>query len=375
MPCSKQGKETNLARKQKAEFKVAGGKAGNISSLRRSLKRKGGDWIRTVPADDSIVVRFLSDPEEWIVYQEYWDQDAKTYVPVLEGEDPDARVSTRYLASVVMVDEDRAVPLKMSKDLANRVFVRYDKYGTLLDRDYELIRTGSGLDTEYDVEADAPSKFNLKKFDEIDLMSYLEREWQQAHGEDDDDDDEDESPRRRQASKPKPKPKRSRRRVEEDDDDEEDEDEIIDDDDDDDDDEPVDPTGDFPTTDVDYESLKIKELREFAREQGIDTKGVKKDELLDLLDEHFGVFDWDDDEDWDEDDDTEDDIDDDDDDFDADDDDEDWDDDDDDDVDDYDEDELSEYTISELRDLAKDFGIKTAKKRKSQLIEEILEAQ
>ena len=38
----------------------------------------------------------------------------------------------------------------MPKSVAASLLKKYDKYATLLDRDYELSRSGAGLETEYD---------------------------------------------------------------------------------------------------------------------------------------------------------------------------------------------------------------------------------
>lgn len=132
------------------------GRVGSMQKLRESLKKGGGgnsQYIKQVPANDIMTVRFLTEPEDWYGYYETYDTEIKRYYPLIEGvEKPEgARVSYRYLAVALDVENDQVIPLKLPKDLANRLIMRYDRYETLTDRDYELSRMGEGLDTTYDV--------------------------------------------------------------------------------------------------------------------------------------------------------------------------------------------------------------------------------
>ena len=153
------------------------GKIGSISRLRESLKKGGGNsqYIKQVPANDIMSVRFLTEPDEWYGYYETYDTEIKRYYPLIEGvEKPEgARVSYRYLAVVLDIESDQVIPLKLPKDLANRLMMRYDRFDTLLDRDYELSRMGEGLDTTYDVTPGDKVTRNLEKYEIIDLDAVL----------------------------------------------------------------------------------------------------------------------------------------------------------------------------------------------------------
>ncbi len=63
--------------------------------------------------------------------------------------------------------------------------VRYERYGTLLDRDYDLLRTGKGLNTEYDVETNAQEDRKLGQYDLIDLEETLTDAYDSVFGSDD----------------------------------------------------------------------------------------------------------------------------------------------------------------------------------------------
>lgn len=104
-------------------------------------------------------VRFLQDPEGWCGYYEVYLSDVEMYSPVTEDMEipEDSRKTYRVLANVVLRrdDGDRVVPLKLPKDLCNRLTNRQARVGTLTDRDYVLSREGKGFDTKYDYDAEA----------------------------------------------------------------------------------------------------------------------------------------------------------------------------------------------------------------------------
>jgi hypothetical protein len=185
---------------------ISGKKMGNIKALKESLKKGGSSlntFIKNVPAE-GITVRFITEPEEWFGFYEYWNDESRNFVPMAIGEIlPDgARASFRYLASAVDIETDRVIPIKLAKTTANSLILKYDKYGTMIDRNYELQKHGEGLDTTYDVTPDAPSKLNLAKYEAFNLEDILIKARASALGEkdtsqsvsslDDDDIDEDE---------------------------------------------------------------------------------------------------------------------------------------------------------------------------------------
>ena len=185
---------------------ISGKKMGNIKALKESLKKGGSSlntFIKNVPAE-GITVRFITEPEEWFGFYEYWNDESRNFVPMAVGEIlPDgARASFRYLASAIDIQSDRVIPMKLAKTTANSLILKYDKFGTMIDRNYELQKHGEGLDTTYDVTPDAPSKLNLAKYEALDLEQILIQARASALGEkdtsqsvsslDDDDIDEDE---------------------------------------------------------------------------------------------------------------------------------------------------------------------------------------
>lgn len=156
---------------------ISGKKMGSVKALKESLKKGGSSlstFIKNVPAE-GITVRFLTEPEDWFGYYEYWNDESRNFCPMAVGEVlPDgAKPSFRYLACVLDIETDRVIPLKLAKTAANSLILKYDKFGTMIDRNYELQKHGEKLDTTYDVTPDGPSKLNLAKYELLDLEKVL----------------------------------------------------------------------------------------------------------------------------------------------------------------------------------------------------------
>src|ERR1019366_7317547 len=169
-----------------------GTKAGSIKDLKATLKRKsgGGTWIKKIPKDGSLVVRFLQEPDEFIQYEECWDPTRKRSFPwaegLVEGEDYE-RKSTCFLANALDRESGKVVPLQIKTTVLNRIILKFEKYSTILDRDYEIAKFGEKLDTEYDVTPESPSRFNASKYELLDLHAVLEAAYNEAMGEDGED--------------------------------------------------------------------------------------------------------------------------------------------------------------------------------------------
>lgn len=213
--------------------KQFGSEVGSLKKLKAQLKRGGNRAITYIPKE-GITVRFLQEPMTFWKYEECWDDKTKKSFPYADGmvEGVDfTRKSTTFLANAVNVeDTDKVIVLQVKASVLNRLVIKFEKYGTIMDRDYEISKYGSGKQTEYDVEPEEKMKRNLSKYELLDLADACRQAYEAVFGGDDDeDDDEDED-------KPRPGPRRKQRRGFSEEADDEDED---DEDDDDEDDEPV----------------------------------------------------------------------------------------------------------------------------------------
>lgn len=147
--------------------------------------------------DGSTTVRFLEElsEEEWTTYWEHYDQSKKKFYPcpgkdACPGCKEDLRAQKRYLVNALVVASDnpkvRAGYVNLYKvpaSLIDKFMRRADRAGgTITDRDYEIIRTGSGLDTEYDLETGDKSKIDISKYEDkmIDHEEALQAAWNAA---------------------------------------------------------------------------------------------------------------------------------------------------------------------------------------------------
>lgn len=193
-----------------------GQKQGSLKSLKKTLARGQGTFIKYVPKDSSMTVRFLTepdDPEGFVGYYEHYDEVGKqSYACSGEDDCPgckqDDRRTFRFLTNAIDTETDRVIPFQLPKSAVQSLVLKYEKYGTLVDRDYEISRYGSGLDTVYDVTPESPAKKNMKKYEALDLEKVLADSYNNLFGDDadtgdDDDDDEDEPVAKKSASKAK----------------------------------------------------------------------------------------------------------------------------------------------------------------------------
>lgn len=174
-----------------------GQRMGSLKDLKASLAKGGAGFIKFIPKNGSMTVRFIEEPEHWVNYLEHYDEVARQSFPC-SGEDDcpgclsESRKSSRYLANAVNLDDgNRVVPLQLPKDLANRLVIRYERNGTLTDRNFELSRSGEGLDTIYDVDAAPQDKMRISRFQPLDLMGVLQASYDAMFG---DNDEEEEAP-------------------------------------------------------------------------------------------------------------------------------------------------------------------------------------
>lgn len=158
--------------------KVRGQVLGTIDAVKAALKKGGGggQFIKKIPKDDILTVRFLTNPEEWFGYYEVYDPALGYSKPQVEGAQVEANqnVSFRFLTNALDVVNDRVIPLQLPKDLASRLFAKYEKTDDLTDRDYDLSRSGEGLGTVYDYDPGDRSKINISKYELLDLGEVLE---------------------------------------------------------------------------------------------------------------------------------------------------------------------------------------------------------
>jgi hypothetical protein len=183
------------------QIRIKGQSHNSLNKMRSAMKSGGGGkgFIPYIPAGDGIVVRLLAEPGDgWYEYREHFDPGLRTSYPCIEGSCPGCEQgldqSKKWLIPVVDRSTDKAIALKVPQSVVSKLVMKYDKRETIMDRDYELSKMGTGFDTEYDVEAGDATKFVPGKYDMPDLEQAIQDSWEaafaDAHDSDDDEDDE-----------------------------------------------------------------------------------------------------------------------------------------------------------------------------------------
>lgn len=150
------------------------GVAKSIDDLRRTASAGGGRSGRSaqifIKPDSSLKFRFLTEPTAWMEYQEHYDEAQKKFVPAIDNDPLDnhpvertRQTSRRWLANILNVEDGRVHILKLNNDQVNKLLTRFQRYGTIMDRNYEIIREGGGRDSKYDMDNDDPQQMDLSR--------------------------------------------------------------------------------------------------------------------------------------------------------------------------------------------------------------------
>ena len=333
-----------------------GKRVGSAKNLKQQVKRSKGSGLAYIPKDGSVTVRFLTEPENWYSFEEVWDTELKKGYPLpadpsMPGGDidPESRKSTRWVAPVLLVEENKVAVMQMAKTLVSTLEMYYEKFSTIMDRDYDLIRSGSGMETEYGAIVDAPSPRKLKALEIPDLDDALEKAYLAVWGDQVDEEEEDAPKSKKTPGAKSAASKRASKLVEEDDDDDdEDEDEEIEEEDDEEEEEDdEDEEEEEGYSEDDLKGMSLKALKELAEEVGIDPVPKGKANIIEAILELNEEEDEDDDDDEDEEDEDEGDT--------------------------WTEDELNELSLVELKSVATEYGLDVKRlKKKDAIVEAIL---
>jgi hypothetical protein len=177
-------------------------------------------YLRTFKKGDT-QVRFLTEIDEWIQFREHYTgggdnksfpctKDRSTCPGCTSDDESVSRSANRYAANAILTRNGQVYAFKMGKSLVDRLSMRSDRNGgTIMNRDYVIIRSGTGLDTEYDVEQEekTPVKASVYKDQLVDIEAVLESNFNALYGDQPApkkssrkvEDDEDEAPVRRKA--------------------------------------------------------------------------------------------------------------------------------------------------------------------------------
>lgn len=141
-----------------------------------------------------VKVRFLEETEDWIVFREHYldgksfpcTQDKDTCPGCTHDDEDVQRASRKYATNLYLVDVEKVLPFRIPVGLANSMDTRSEKNGgTILNRDYVIMRSGKGLETKYDVDSDERYELNTAKLlkEGLDIQELLQKSYDEVWGE------------------------------------------------------------------------------------------------------------------------------------------------------------------------------------------------
>jgi hypothetical protein len=161
------------------------------------IMESDGRYLRNFKDGDT-VIRFIEEPDDWIVFREHYTTDRRSF-PCTEDRDscPGCtsdiesvqRATRKYGTNLWLVKQDVVLPFRIPMSLAKRVFSRAERNeGVITNRDYVVMKSGKGMDTEYDIESDERYNVNLKDLmaKALDVQEILSASYDEIWGEKED---------------------------------------------------------------------------------------------------------------------------------------------------------------------------------------------
>lgn len=266
---------------------------GILDKIKEESKKSGqskGKFVYFRP-DEKKRIRFLQDMDEGmeIVFHDSFEKGVN--VPCQEQygrdceycEDEDLRTRSLYAWSVYDYDSKEVKILMQAVNNCTAIpalMAMYENYGTLLDRDFVITKTGKQQNTSFSVVPMDKNKFRNEKakaLSEKAIMKYIDKAYP-ADGIEDDEDDEDYMPSKKKKNKKADTKKKHQ-------DEDYDDDEL--------------PFDEEDGDEADYEDMSAKELYKLCKERDIECKPKKSEKYyINLLKEDDKAHDdWEDDED------------------------------------------------------------------------------
>lgn len=164
-----------------------------FGTYRKDVVESDGAYLRTFKKGDTRV-RFLTEVEDWVQFREHYTLDNKSFPCTkdrstcpgcTDDNEKVSRSSNRYAVNAILIKNGQVYAFKMGKTLVDRLAVRSERNGgTIVNRDYVIIRSGEGLDTDYDVEQEDKAPVNLKEYKDqlVNIEEVLEANFDEVFG-------------------------------------------------------------------------------------------------------------------------------------------------------------------------------------------------
>lgn len=152
-----------------------------------------GNYLRNFKAG-SLVVRFLEEPSEWLAIYEHFTPDNRSFPCTEDDNCPGCnsdiertkKATRKYATQLYLVEQKRVLPFRIPISVADKMVNRAEKNdGRITTRDFAVMRSGAGLETEYDV--DSEDKYgvdveDLLKKVEVDIQDCLREAFEENSG-------------------------------------------------------------------------------------------------------------------------------------------------------------------------------------------------
>jgi len=131
-----------------------------------------GNYLRNFRKGETLV-RFLTEVDDWTQFHEHFNTNGRSF-PCTGDRDTcpgctssNEKVSERkrrYGVLLKLVKQDKVVPYRVPMTLGDRMTARSERNGgTILSRDFVVLKSGSGMDTEYDVDQEDKYPVDIKE--------------------------------------------------------------------------------------------------------------------------------------------------------------------------------------------------------------------
>ena len=126
-----------------------------------------GVWINAFKSGET-VVRFVDEIDSWTQFTEHYNSDGHWYPCTKDNtctgcssdSEKERKKSTKYATNVYLTKTGDVRAYKIPVTLANALERRAERNnGTITNRDYAILKSGSGMETTYDV--DQEQKYDL----------------------------------------------------------------------------------------------------------------------------------------------------------------------------------------------------------------------
>jgi len=167
------------------------GKSAEEAKAEPSRGDGGGFMKYCKPGDNTI--RILDEPSEWVYYWEHFNPGGYPFpctndrdtCPGCTSEVEKMRKASRKIAFNAF-DGQYTNVWKVAKTVADKLENRFNRIGTVTDRDYIITMTKTTNSTDYDVEGQSPSEFDFEACEpfKTDPETLLAQAYEDAWGDD-----------------------------------------------------------------------------------------------------------------------------------------------------------------------------------------------